>query len=208
MKRFFITQYLGITLILLLTFTIFYPLLTTSSYYESNMVKFSYRSLGLKENNPILPQPASPEYLIISPNDAWVQSFAEWKTLKGVPTRVANVTWIQTNYPLSPTVRDKPEQIWTFINDVYTSISPSTLQWVLLIGDNTTIPSRYVYLPDTTEWTGEDPNRKPTDFYYAAMDDSDWDEDSDGRWGECATFNVGGPATDEIDDWQPDLYSI
>jgi hypothetical protein len=206
MKRFFITQYLGITLILLLTFTIFYPLLTTSSYYESNMVKFSYRSLGLKENNPILPQPASPEYLIISPNDAWVQSFAEWKTLKGVPTRVANVTWIQTNYPLSPTVRDKPEQIWTFINDVYTSISPSTLQWVLLIGDNTTIPSRYVYLPDTTEWTGEDPNRKPTDFYYAAMDDSDWDEDSDGRWGECATFNVGGPATDEIDDWQPDLY--
>ncbi len=63
-----------------------------------------------------------------------------------------------------------------------------------------------MYLPDTAEWIGQDPNLKPTDFYYSVMGDSDWDDDNDGRWGECATFNIGGPGYDEIGDWLPDLY--
>ena len=200
------TKWYGILLVLLLTFTLFYPLVSPTSSLPSNKTH-SFASFPIQwGSGPVVPQPASPVYLIITPNNAWVQSFAEWKNLKGVPTRVANVSWIQANYPISSTVRDKAEQIWTFIEDVYDDSSPATLQWVLLLGDNATIPSRYVYLPDTTEWSGQDPNRKPTDFYYSVMDDADWDDDNDGRWGECVTFNVGGPGYDEIGDWQPDLY--
>ncbi len=159
--------------------------------------------IGTKGYDPVVPQPASTEYLIISPNDAWVQSFAEWKNLKGVPTRVANVTWINSNF----VGRDLAERIWSFIHNVYTSRSPAALKWVLLIGDNSTLPSRYVYLPDpTNEWTGLSTSLKPTDFYYAVMGDANWDDDSDGLWGECNTFNVGGPTYDEIGDWTSDVY--
>ncbi|MFX1582030.1 MAG: C25 family cysteine peptidase, partial [Promethearchaeota archaeon] len=206
MKRYSFTKWFVFLLIFLLTFTVFMPIITPTSSLPSNKALNSGSLVSHWVSGPPVPQPASSVYLIITPNSAWVQSFAEWKNLKGVPTQVVNVSWIQTNYPLSATVRDKAEQIWTFIEDVYDNASPATLQWVLLIGDNATIPSRYVYLPDTSEWVGQDPNRKPTDFYYSVMDDANWDDDGDGRWGECATFNVGGPLWDEIGDWQPDLY--
>jgi hypothetical protein len=162
---------------------------------------------GVAMGGPPTPQPPSTEYLIIAPNDSWVRSFANWKTAKGVPTHVANVTWIQANFPINgATIRDKAEQIWTYIHQVYTSGMIPTLRWVLLVGNNATIPSRYVYLPDGYEWTGLSRITKPTDFYYCAMGDSNWDDDNDGRWGECYTWNVSGPAVDEIGDWTPDLY--
>ncbi|MFX1561745.1 MAG: C25 family cysteine peptidase [Promethearchaeota archaeon] len=154
---------------------------------------------GLKLG-PSIPQPASPEYLIISPNDTWVNNFVEWKTQKGVPTLCANVTWINGNVAGI----DAAQRIWNYINQIYTTYT--TLTWVLLVGDNSTIPSRYIYLPDTSEWTGLSNTLKPTDFYYSVMDDANWDDDNDGRWGECQTFNVGGPGYDEIGDWQPDVY--
>ncbi|MFX1404398.1 MAG: C25 family cysteine peptidase [Promethearchaeota archaeon] len=205
MKRSF-TKWCGIPLIALLTFSLIYPLLYSPLLLPSNKALVSASNVHRRTFEPVIPQPASPEYLIITPNSNWVQSFAEWKTLKGVSTQVINVSWIQATYPLSSTIRDKAEQIWTAIKSIYDATTPATLQWVLLIGDNATIPSRYVYLPDTTEWTGQDPNRKPTDFYYSVMGDTDWDDDGDGRWGECATFNVGGPSSDEIGDWISDLY--
>lgn len=158
-------------------------------------------------SGPQTPQPAPTAYLIIAPNDSWVQTFANWKTAKGVPTHVANVTWIQNNFPIDGvTIRDKAEQIWTYIHQVYVSGMIPALRWVLLVGNNATIPSRYVYLPDGSEWTGLSSILKPTDFYYAVMGDSDWDDDKDGRWGECFSHNVTGPAFDEIGDWTPELY--
>jgi hypothetical protein len=201
MRRSF-TNLCAISLVLLLTFTLVYPLFVTASFLPSNKALFIAFSPHQRAYEPVVPQPASPEYLIITPNDGWVTSFAEWKNLKGVPTQVVNITWINSNF----VGRDLAERIWNCIHTIYVSASPATLQWVLLIGDNAALPSRYVYLPDTAEWTGQDPNLKPTDFYYAVMGDANWDDDSDGRWGECVTFNVGGPAYDEIGDWQPDLY--
>ena len=206
MNRFPFTKWCGITLTLLLSFSFIFPLLIPPSISRSNTASAKIGPIGSFATNPVVPQPASPKYLIISTNNTWVESFALWKDLKGVPTQVTNISAIQTQYPLSPTIRDTAEQIWNYIHGVYTSVSPSTLQWVLLIGDNTTLPSRYVYLPDTTEWTNLSPTLKPTDFYYSVMGDSNWDDDNDGRWGECNTFNVGGPTTDEIGDWIPDVY--
>jgi hypothetical protein len=204
MKKSSFVKLLTLPLLFLLTFTFFFPLMVPSAFIPSNRTSFKSSPGFSLMSDPVVPQPANPEYLIITPDSTWVETFANWKDLKGTPTRVVNISWILTTYPLNPSRRDRAEQIWDCINAIYTS--SGVLQWVLLIGDNNTIPSRYVYLPDTTEWTGQDPNLKPTDFYYAVMDDADWDDDSDGRWGECSTFNVGGPAFDEIGDWQPDLY--
>ncbi len=193
-------KWFGLLLVLLLSFSFFFPLLHPSFLTR---VSDSEWFGGFRTFDPIVPQPTNPEYLIIGPNDAWVQSFAEWKNLKGVPTQVANVTWINSAF----VGRDLAERIWAFINSVYTSTTPATLKWVLLIGDNSTLPSRYIYLPDpTNEWTGLSTTLKPTDFYYSVMGDANWDDDNDGLWGECNTFNVGGPTTDEIGDWQPDVY--
>lgn len=202
MNRSAFTKSVGIPLVFLLTFTLFYPLVISSSVSLLN--KASYPNpMGYKATGPVVPQPGSAEYLVISPNDAWVQNFVAWKNLKGVPTQVANITWISSTFGGT----DLAEDIWLFINSVYTSTS-GTLKWVLLIGDNSTLPSRYVYLPDpTTEWTGLSTTLKPTDFYYSVMGDGNWDDDGDGVWGECTTFNIGGTiVTDEIGDWQPDVY--
>ncbi|MFW9830742.1 MAG: C25 family cysteine peptidase [Candidatus Thorarchaeota archaeon] len=202
MKRSIFSKWCVVSLIFLLTLTLISPLLLPSLVLPSDNAEFSTGKLSKQTYSPFVPQPASPEYLVITPNDTWVTSFAEWKNLKGVPTRVVNITWINSNF----VGRDLAERIWNCIHTIYGATSPAALQWVLLIGDNATIPSRYVYLPDTAEWTGQDPNRKPTDFYYSVMGDVNWDDDNDGRWGECATFNIGGPSYDEIGDWQPDLY--
>ncbi|MFX1533321.1 MAG: C25 family cysteine peptidase [Promethearchaeota archaeon] len=216
MKALPYTKWFCVPLLLLLLLSYFQPLSLLASstiQYMPNDVK-SQPSTRFNKFRPIVHsgprvlQPAGPEYLIITPNSAWVQPFADWKNRTGVLTRVANVTWIVNNIPLTPgTIRDKAEQIWTYINQVYTATLIPTLHWVLLIGDNSTIPSRYIYSPDTTEWdTPWSDTFKPTDFYYCVMDDPDWNDDDDGLWGECSTFNIGGPATDEIGDWDPDLY--
>jgi hypothetical protein len=218
MKRVSFSKWLGFPLILVLLFTLIpTPFLlasiTSDSTGELTSLNWS-RMSGTKgwRFNSLTPQPASPEYLIITPNSSWVQNLAMWKNQKGVPTLVANITWITTQIPINPpTVRDKPEQIWTYINQVYNASFPSapTLQWVLLIGDNSTLPPRYTYHPETFEWLSISSVTKPTDFYYAVMDDHDWDDDNDGLWGECFFLNDGNPAptpSDEIGDWDPDLY--
>ncbi len=190
-------KWLSAFLMFLLILPILQPFNLTTRTTPTQYLYPPYLGMG---SGPTPPQPASPEYLIISSNDSWVQSFADWKTKKGVPTVCANVTWISGNVAGT----DTAEKIWNHINTVYTT-SPS-LTWVLLVGDNSTLPPRYVYSPETYEWPGLSPTTKPTDFYYACMDDNDWDDDNDGRWGECNNLNVGGPAYDEVSDWDPDLY--
>ncbi len=165
------------------------------------LTSLEVKTLTPQQDFKVTPAPPNPEYLVISPNDAWVKPFATWKTRKGVPTVYANTTWIYANVAGT----DNAEKIWNHINNVYTA-NP-TLTWVLLIGDSNTLPPRYVYLPDTAEGWGFSGTYKPTDFYYSVMDDTNWDDDSDSNWGECPTHNNGGPTTyDEIGDWDPDLY--
>jgi hypothetical protein len=211
MKQFISTKGLGIILVLTLTLTLFPFGFQNHTLISNNITRNigSYLTPSWAQTQNLftrsmsgsyVPQPASPEYLIISINDGWVASFAEWKTKKGVPTLCANVTWINANIGGT----DTAERIWNYINQVYTTYP--TLTWVLLIGDSDQLPPRYIYLPDTTEGWGFSNINKPTDFYYSVMDDANWDDDGDGRWGECVTHNIGGPAYDEIGDWQPDLY--
>lgn len=206
MKRSTFTKLCTFPLVFLLTFTILFPLFLPSTLSALNRASSTTHLRGKVVTGPIVPQPANPEYLIISKNDTWVQDFADWKTKKGVPTQVANITLINITFPIGPSIRDLSEQIWNYIHWVYTQPG-AVLQWVLLIGDNSTLPPRYIYLPDTYEWTNLSATLKPTDFYYSVMHDNDWDDDNDGVWGECTTHNLGGViGTDEISDWAPDLY--
>jgi hypothetical protein len=143
------------------------------------------------------------EMLVIVPNN---QNFIEaatplmnWKNEKGVRTILLN------NFSMYEG-RDKAEQIRNMMKSYY---STEDIQWVLLCGDATEdlIPTRYVYNPDTIEYSGSEYDGyndyyKPTDFYYADLTGT-WDEDGDGRWGESSKYNSHG--IDEID-WIPEIY--
>ena len=120
------------------------------------------------------------EMLIITPdNESFINAvkpLMEWKNEKGVRTLILS------NFSLY-NGRDMAEKIRYMIEDYY---QREDVQWVLLAGDATEdlIPTRYVYNPDTIEYSGSEYNGyddyyKPTDFYYADLTGS-WDEDGDG----------------------------
>jgi hypothetical protein len=143
------------------------------------------------------------EMLIITPdNHSFIEAatpLIEWKNEKGVKTIILS------NFS-SYEGRDKAEKIRNMIKSYYLT---ENIQWVLLAGDATEdlLPTRYVYNPDTVEYSGSEYNGyneyyKPTDFYYADLTGS-WDEDGDGKWGESSRYNSHGK--DEID-WDPEVY--
>jgi len=124
------------------------------------------------------------EYVIITADGfvADFQTFACWKTLKGVPAVVRTVSWIEANYPGC----DLQERIRNFIKEAY---SKWGTQWVLLGGDTDIIPDRKV------EWNWFESCDIPTDLYYSDLD-REWNGDGDAYFGE---------ANDNVD-LTPDLF--
>ncbi len=98
---------------------------------------------------------------------------------KNVTAKVYTVQFIESTVD----GYDIPEKIRNFIRQKY---NESGVEWVLLIGDNSTIPFRYVLSNET---------RLPTDYYYAALD-GNWDADGDHIYGE---------PEDEVD-WGADVF--
>ncbi|MBD3352862.1 MAG: hypothetical protein GF364_15365 [Candidatus Lokiarchaeota archaeon] len=130
---------------------------------------------------------------------AEMERLAEWKTKKGVPTKIVN----QTEF-MSYEGNDVPEKIRNCIIDYYLTYG---IKWVLIAGDTHLIPIRYSYNPDTVLLTTFSEPRgsqslKPTDYYYADLT-GNWDEDGDGVYGESAKYNSNG--RDELD-WTPEVY--
>lgn len=145
---------------------------------------------------------SSTEMIIITNDTSAVQDFANFKISRGVRVFVASMDEIKVNF--TGTI---PERIHAFLKNAY--LSWPNLTYVLLAGDDYHIPMMKVYLPDLTEGWGFSNTYKPTDLYYACLDDDNWDDDADGIFGECSQFNVGGVpigGPDEIDDWEPDIY--
>jgi hypothetical protein len=114
------------------------------------------------------------EYVIItdSPLHNEFQELADWKTKKGVPTVVRNVSWIEANFPGC----DLQEKIRNFIGEAY---SKWGTQWVLLGGDTDIIPDR------KAEWPWYGSCNIPTDLYYSDLD-RDWNGDGDAYFGESS----------------------
>ncbi|MFX0040937.1 MAG: C25 family cysteine peptidase [Promethearchaeota archaeon] len=165
---------------------------------QSKLPEINYNTIYYEWYHP------KAEMLIITPdNQSFIDAVSplmDWKNKKGVKTIVLS------NFS-SYEGRDKAEKIRNMIKFYY---NKENIQWVLLCGDATEslVPTRYVYNPDTIEYSGSeydgyDDYYKPTDFYYADLTDT-WDKDGDGKWGESSKYNAHGK--DEID-WIAEVYA-
>lgn len=181
-------------------------LFSTIGYGEES-ITIDYESIESEIANELDPYDDSNWYtqkieMIIITRDqpdeiAVMQKLADWKTSKGVPTKIVNQTEFMTY-----SGRDTQEKIRNCIKYYYNTYN---IKWVLLAGDTNLIPIRYVYNPDTVivpdfneEKMGE--TDKPTDYYYADLT-GNWDNNNNGRFGESLVY----ASADEID-WDPEVY--
>ncbi|MGA1819748.1 MAG: C25 family cysteine peptidase, partial [Thermoplasmatota archaeon] len=111
-----------------------------------------------------------------------LSTLAEWKTRRGVYTRVVETSWIYSNVQGT----DNESKIRNYITSLWRNES---LEWVILGGDHSIVPSRMAYVPDGYYDTGYDGAYVPSDIYYGDINGSghspyDWDGDNDGLYGE------------------------
>lgn len=114
------------------------------------------------------------------------QTLADWKTRKGVVTKVFSIDDIVANSTYD-SARDTPERLRFFLQDLARD-NPG-LEYVLLGGDVEVVPHRGVYAKSSVE----DFNI-PCDQYFGDLDDGsntfnwnyDWDADTDSIFGEVA----------------------
>ncbi|NIM98135.1 MAG: hypothetical protein GTO24_08670, partial [candidate division Zixibacteria bacterium] len=113
-------------------------------------------------------------------------SFPDWKASLGYRLRTVLVTDAEiTGQPGA----DLQEQIRSFLRSYYITWG---IEYVLIVGDNATIPMRYCYPDPSNHWNNAGtPNassgENPTDYYYADLSDPDdvsWDSDGDGYYAE------------------------
>ncbi len=105
------------------------------------------------------------------------QSLVEWRTKRGLYTRVFKTESIQSGYP----GRDLQEKIRNFIIDYWTNHG---LIYVLLAGDNAIVPARRARVT-----VGSETGNIPADLYYADLQWS-WDGDRDNIFGEMSGDTV------------------
>jgi len=120
-------------------------------------------------------QTGSPISYVIITNDELAntfQTFADWKTKKGVPAVVRTLSWIRSRYD----GQDDQERIRNFIKDAF--INWGTV-WVLIGGDVNIIP----YREASMRFYYHDLLRVSTDLYYACLD-GNWNADGDDKFGE------------------------
>ncbi|MCK4413203.1 MAG: T9SS type A sorting domain-containing protein [Candidatus Eisenbacteria sp.] len=130
----------------------------------------------------------NPAYAIITTTlfEDEAELLADWKTKKGTPTAVYLLSWIESTFPGT----DTPEKIRNFLR--FDNSTPR-FDYVLLLGDSNTIPTRYCWSQD---------GDVPCDYYYSDVVDGaigasyDWDTDNDHAYGEF----------DDTITWLPDTY--
>jgi hypothetical protein len=122
------------------------------------------------------------EYVVISesPLDTVFERLAQWKTKKGVPANVVDVSWISSTY----SGYDLQEKIRNFIIDAYQNWGTI---YVLLGGSCDYNSSGQNIVPMRKGWYtsagGPDNDSLPSDLYYSDLD-GDWDADGDHHYGE------------------------
>lgn len=125
----------------------------------------------------VQPVPLGHAYVIITTTDL-DSAFAElavFKNASGVSTAIAVTDSIYAYYD----GLDHAEQIRNYLIDYYQHGGV----YVLLGGDDQTIPARYVYYYNTNSYPSDPYDLMPSDLYYADLTGT-WDLDGDGVWGE------------------------
>jgi len=120
------------------------------------------------------------------------QTFADWKTKKGIPTVVVTIDDICANY----SGNDIQSKIHDFLADVYQEYGT---MYVLFGGDVNVVPERMsdtITLFPSTQY--ENRFSFPTDLYYTAIETS-WDSNGNGFFGEFPSEN--GDITDNTPDF-------
>ncbi len=115
--------------------------------------------------------------------------FVEWKNRKGVPTRIVEMSFINSNYNGT----DKAEKLRNFLIEAMTRWDTEI---VLLGGDTSVVPYRGVYVKaysGSSGWVTQ--TAVPSDLYFSDLDGT-WNADNDSYWGEVE---------DNID-MKPDIY--
>ncbi len=105
------------------------------------------------------------------------QSLADWRTKKGLYTRIFRTDSISARYP----GRDLQEKIRNFIIDYWTNHG---LIYVLLAGDNSLVPARRARCV-----VGNETGNIPADLYYADLQWS-WDGNGNNIFGEMSGDTV------------------
>ena len=120
------------------------------------------------------------DYIIITNNslEPTFLRLADWKTRKGIRTKVLTTEHIDTTY----TGDSYQQKIKAAIKSYYDNC-PS-LKYVLLAGDVDVVPAQMCvikYIPNDTTYYESD---CPVDLYYANLGTMNWDGDGNGVYGE------------------------
>ena len=144
-------------------------------------IAFCAPRVGKKSTVTAVP-PGYYEYVIITepPMDTVFQRLADWKTHKGVPATIVDVSWISSNY----TGNDLAEKVRNFIIDAQANWGTI---YFLLGGSGDYKTSGHDIVPTRITWYtsagGGYIDSLPTDLYYADLD-GNWNFDGDNTYGE------------------------
>ncbi|MGQ9665626.1 MAG: C25 family cysteine peptidase, partial [bacterium] len=140
-----------------------------------------------KSVSRLLP-PGDYKYVIISGAtnlDSIFQRLADWKTKKGVPAKVVQISWINSNY----SGWDLPEKVRNFIIDARNTWGTV---WVLLGGSADHKTSGQNLVPERSAWyinapVGYYPDEDtiPCDLYFAGLNGT-WDFNGNHIYGQIA----------------------
>ena len=162
------------------------------SYIGGNMRKIVRDIVQIDELNTLYPIPTNSnlsssqisdypiEYLIITNNEckSQFQRLCDWKTMKGIRTKVITVEEIYAN----PSYNDNsnPLKIKRAIKDYYRG-TYSGLKYVLLGGDINILNAQYCNIVND-----EQESSAITDYFFACLKDLNWDVNNNGKAGEEA----------------------
>ncbi len=118
------------------------------------------------------------DYVIIAPTSlaAGFQPLADWKTARGVRTRVVGLEYVLENWHRG----DNPKKIRSFLKEAYRVWG---IKWVLLGGDITDLEGNELMPYRKVVATVIDMESMPGDLYFASLDGG-WDGDNNGIYGE------------------------
>lgn len=134
------------------------------------------------------------DYLIITKNSlkSEFQRLADWKTIKGIRTKVLSVeSIIDNNQDPTLTLQQKIKQA---ISDYYVN-SQHKLQYVLLGGDDGNVPTELCHVECSTTNNGYIISETACDLYYSSLKNIIWDSNDNG---------LSGDLNDHID-FSPDI---